>query len=220
MLKGERYVNTDFCFATSLQQTELINLVVSYDIACQWSINLWERMKQYPADIRVIPDASAQYRFLIPKFHLPGHILACQTTYSFNFNSCVGRTDGEGIERGWAHINPIATSTREMGPGARRDTLDDHFGDWNWKKTTLLGISMLQKIKEAVTEANERQYLHDQFEAGLIVPVSSQAPVVGTAHEAPSSQLVNEWKIQLEAWENDHSKPNPYEKEYTSKYFT
>ncbi|KAG6805351.1 hypothetical protein H0H92_015765, partial [Tricholoma furcatifolium] len=67
-----------------------------------------------------------------------------------------------------------------------------------------------------VTEANERQYLHDQFEAGLIVPVSSQAPVVGTAHEAPSSQLVNEWKIQLEAWENDHSKPNPYEKEYTS----
>lgn len=51
----------------------------------------------------------------------------------------VGRTDGEAPERGWSHINPVATSTREMGPGSRRDTLDDHFSDWNWKKTTGMG---------------------------------------------------------------------------------
>ena len=37
-------------------------------------------------------------------------------------------------ERGWANINPVASSTKEMGLGARRDTLDDYFGDSNWKR--------------------------------------------------------------------------------------
>ena len=53
----------------------------------------------------------------------------------------VGRTDGEAPERGWANINPAAQSTKEMGPGRRRDMLDDHFSDWNWKKTIKLGMS-------------------------------------------------------------------------------
>ncbi|KAG2128893.1 uncharacterized protein EDB93DRAFT_1095798 [Suillus bovinus] len=35
------------------------------------------------------------------------------------------------LERGWANINPIASSIKEMGPGVRRDTLDDYFGDSN-----------------------------------------------------------------------------------------
>ncbi|KAJ7096002.1 hypothetical protein C8R43DRAFT_964421 [Mycena crocata] len=42
-----------------------------------------------------------------------------------------GQTDGEAPERGWANANPLANSTKEMGPGSRRDALDDHFDDWN-----------------------------------------------------------------------------------------
>ncbi|KAN0078443.1 hypothetical protein V8E55_010500 [Tylopilus felleus] len=38
------------------------------------------------------------------------------------------------VLKGWANINPAASSTKEMGPGARQDILDDHFGHWNWKK--------------------------------------------------------------------------------------
>jgi hypothetical protein len=55
----------------------------------------------------------------------------------------VGRMDGEAPERGWLNINPVALSTKEMGPGSRRDTLDDHFGDWNWKKSIGLGTCSL-----------------------------------------------------------------------------
>lgn len=51
----------------------------------------------------------------------------------------MGRTDGEGVEREWSHINPVALSTRLMGPGARCDTLDDHWGAWNWRKLVSLG---------------------------------------------------------------------------------
>ena len=79
-------------------------------------------------------------RFLIPKFHLPAHIQKCQADYSFNFSPFVGRTDSEAPERGWSETNAMAASTKEMGPGSHRDTLDDHFGDHNWGKIANMGI--------------------------------------------------------------------------------
>ncbi len=86
-------------------------------------------------------DGCRQVKFLGPKFHLPAHIAPCRSKYSFNFTPGVGRTDGEAIERTWNETNPLATSTREMGPGSRRDVLDYHFGDHNWRKLTGLGKS-------------------------------------------------------------------------------
>jgi hypothetical protein len=128
----------DYLFFTSLGQREATDLVVSYDVACQWSVNLWDQMKLYPPNLRLAND-SLSVTFLVPKFHLPAHVATCQTGFSFNYTPHVGCTDGEAPERGWSHINPLATSTHEVGPGARRDTIDDHFSDWNWKKTTGLG---------------------------------------------------------------------------------
>jgi hypothetical protein len=78
-------------------------------------------------------------RFVVPKLHLCAHTLLCQRTYSLNYLPGSGRTDGEGVERPWANIGGMATSTREMGPGSRHDTLDDHFGYWNWQKLVGLG---------------------------------------------------------------------------------
>jgi hypothetical protein len=135
-----RYINMDYFFFSSVAQTELHSLVVSYDIACQWSKNVWQRMASYSHQFQLDINGSTTVNFLVPKFHLPAHVEACQTAYSFNLMPGVGRTDGEAPERGWSHINPVATSTREMGPGSRRDTLDDHFSDWNWKKTTGMGM--------------------------------------------------------------------------------
>jgi hypothetical protein len=81
------------------------------------------------------------WTFLIPKFHLPAHVMKCQTAFSFNFNRGVGRTEGESLEHGWSDANNAAGSTSEMGPGHCRDVMDDHFGDSNWKKTTKMGLS-------------------------------------------------------------------------------
>jgi hypothetical protein len=81
--------------------------------------------------------------YLVPKFHLPAHIAACRTRFSFNFTKGVGRTDGEAAEHGWAEVNPLAASTKEMGPGSRRDTLDAHFGDYNWRKFVGMGKSSI-----------------------------------------------------------------------------
>ena len=140
----------DYVFFLSLQGSEVIEIVVSYDIACQWSVNIWQRMNEYPHWMHTDHASNKSFYFLIPKFHLPAHIMACQTTFSFNFNRFVGRTDGEAPERGWAQINPVATSTAEMGPGHRRDTLDDHFGDGNWRKTTTMGEPQFCNLESVV----------------------------------------------------------------------
>ncbi|KAJ7118004.1 hypothetical protein C8R43DRAFT_901661, partial [Mycena crocata] len=44
------------------------------------------------------------------------------------------QTDGEGVEREWASLNPMAYSTREMGPGERHDAVKDCFAGWNEQK--------------------------------------------------------------------------------------
>ena len=124
----------DYFFLTSLKFNTPARLVVSYDIACQWSQNLSKRVQTYPTN--PLSSNEIDLTFLVPKFHLPAHIEKCQTNYSFNLVPGVGRTDGEAPERGWADINSVATSTKEMGPGSRRDTLDDLFGARNWMKIT------------------------------------------------------------------------------------
>ncbi|KAG1889705.1 uncharacterized protein F5891DRAFT_1198476 [Suillus fuscotomentosus] len=55
--------------------------------------------------------------------------------------------DGEAPEWGWANINRVVASTKEMAPGTRQDILDDRFGDWNWKKVTALDLE--GSIKES-----------------------------------------------------------------------
>ncbi|KAJ7846126.1 hypothetical protein B0H13DRAFT_2363209 [Mycena leptocephala] len=122
---GERYINMDYMFFKSLQGTELLRFFVSYDIACQWHKNIAVRMNKYSPEIWLLPEGK-YLTFLVPKFHLPAHIEACNLLFSFNLTRDVGQTDGEAPERGWANANPLATSTKEMGPGARRDALDDH----------------------------------------------------------------------------------------------
>jgi Kyakuja-Dileera-Zisupton transposase len=113
-------------------------VVISYDIACQWSINFPQRCERYGPELDPFEKGKI-FTFLVPKFHLPAHILTCQVSYSFNNEPGVGRTEGEAPERGWSDSNGLAYSTREMGPGSRRDTLDDHFAAVNWAKVSKLG---------------------------------------------------------------------------------
>ena len=130
----------DYLFYKSLVNTKIKDLVVSYDIACQWSLNLHSRLGQTDSGFPMVNNVNnMQVRYVVPKFHLPAHVAQCRTHYSFNYTKFVGCTDGEAPERGWAEINPLASSTKEMGPGFRHDTLDSHFGDYNWHKIINLG---------------------------------------------------------------------------------
>ncbi|KAJ7769085.1 hypothetical protein DFH07DRAFT_954323 [Mycena maculata] len=156
---GERYLNMDYMFFSSIAGLPLMCFFVSYDIACQWHINLWNRMVGYADDTITIDGVGKFMTFLVPKFHLPAHIEECNLKFLFNLTPEVGRTDGEAPERGWANANPLAGHTKEMGPGARRDTIDDHFNDLNWKKIIALAYTMRRKTETAVPEMRKDKHI-------------------------------------------------------------
>ncbi|TFK60590.1 hypothetical protein BDN72DRAFT_779220, partial [Pluteus cervinus] len=194
--KGERYANMDYLFLSSLPPDVSNDVVVSYDIACQWAINLLKRMVTYRQSIQHDASKIASFTYLVPKFHLPAHISSCQTQYSFNLHSHVGRTDGEAPERGWSHINPIALSTCEMGPGSRRDTLNDHFGDLNWTKTYSMGTTLIKRLMSAVEECNDQTFRFHQYDLGMRSKMAAD---------------VKAWEEEVVAWEFDRACPNPFE---------
>ncbi|KAG1792555.1 hypothetical protein EV424DRAFT_1475756 [Suillus variegatus] len=192
----DRYINMDYLFFSTLRHSSLQSLNISYDIACQWHKKLWQRMTTFPTSMQ-FDYVSKAISFFVPKFHLPAHVEKCQMTFSFNFKRGVGRTDGEAPERGWANINPIASSTKEMGPGARRDTLDDFFGDWNWKKVVALGTTMQRKLKEALPQREDHRAALDDLEEGL---------------KEEYGEVLGQWRSQVEGWEDDQSRLNPFER--------
>jgi hypothetical protein len=196
-----RYANMDYIFFSCLRGNKVISLVLSYDVVCQWFKHIWKRMKQFPRSWHVDPNGKIFVTFLIPKFHLPAHIPYCHNTFSYNLTKNVGRTDGEAPERGWGDVDPLAPSTREMGPGSRRDTLDDNLGDRNFKKCTRMGVSLLRKLKVAVDESAAHTTAHDLLT--ITVP-----PAVRP-----------EWTAAIEAWEEDStSRPNPYQVQVSGMY--
>lgn len=181
---------------------------ISYDIACRWSINLFRRVEGYSPELRIAEDQFS-LEYFIPKFHLPAHGSSCHTRYSFNYRPGVGRTHGENIESSWAHTNPAAVATREMGAGARHSTLDGHWGGWNWRKVTGFGEEQFDRL----------QLRHEHMPAGTLL--------LKNLHEAQRSAqrcngfcidferqtdpgTVKEWQAIKCGWERDPSKSDPY----------
>ena len=114
--------------------------LLSYDIMCQWWVNLHKRWsaETFPRELRIeLPPADT--KTAIPKYHWRAHEEVGHNKYSLNLMPGVGSTDCEEPERGWFRQDGTAASTREMGPGSRHDTLEDHFGFANWQKFVGLG---------------------------------------------------------------------------------
>ena len=109
----------------------MVNLLHHFHLQTLQSMHLESQTKQFPEYFQLDLVVTA-ICYLIPKFHLLGHRLTCQSHFSHSVSPEVRRTDKEGVEQDWSWINPAATSTKQMGPGACHDTLDNHWGDMNW----------------------------------------------------------------------------------------
>jgi hypothetical protein len=129
----------DFILFYTLIEITIILLILSYDIACQYSRNLMKRVAHLPSYMRIPANVFVNIKYVIPKFHIYGHGARCQYRFSLNFLRWSARTNGEEPERWWAHINPVSMSTKEMSPGSRTDVIDDHAAAWNFRKITRFG---------------------------------------------------------------------------------
>lgn len=128
----------DFLWLSTLRHNRNKKVLTTYDIMCQWVKNLLSRIENAPPELRFNFNIK-DLEFAIPKFHLLAHGQPCNIPYSLNYKKGVGRVDGEGVERCWSNLNGVAPSTRQMGPGSRKDTIEDHAGHHNWRKTVNLG---------------------------------------------------------------------------------
>ncbi|KAK7027866.1 CxC2 domain-containing protein [Favolaschia claudopus] len=190
--KGERYSNMDYIAACILRWIhERLRKVISYDIVCQWFKNLQQRLRELPPLVR-LHIVLAIYAFVIPKLHIHAHTLACQLLFSLNFLAGAGQTDGEGIERPWANLGGVASSTREMGPGSRADVLDDHFAFWNWSKFIHMGALLRKRLDKARLERDVQQ---ESF----------------TVFSNEQAERVPAWEKLVSDYEKDPKQRNPYE---------
>ncbi|SJL17200.1 uncharacterized protein ARMOST_20746 [Armillaria ostoyae] len=187
-----RQVQMDYIFLNRLAQNTPTRIVVSYNIACQWSKKLFERIAIYP-DSMTLSQGPNQMTFLVPKFHLPAHIVRCHAKFSFWKTPYMGQTDGEAPKRGWDHTNRLTGSVKNMGPGSYLDTVDDHLGDYNWQKATLLGPSLLKGVREAIPARIEQAAVLAEFTKSL-----------------PKPNIVA-WTKAVEEWEENPERPNPFE---------
>ncbi|KAG1741398.1 hypothetical protein EDD22DRAFT_851693 [Suillus occidentalis] len=113
------------------------------------------------------------------------------------------------LSKGWAYfveehgykifLQDVGKQPQEKstckGENSRHDTPDNHFGNFNWKKVTNLGISLLQQLKGAIPEHDQHQHDFDEFNETLIM-------------EHPEE--VQRWKQGVEEWETDMSVANPF----------
>ena len=87
-------------------------------------------MKDFPEELQLHSDIKVEVG--IPTWHVNGHGDECKAAFSLCYMDGVGRTCGEDVETTWAQTNSLGTSTREMGPGARHETLNDHWSGLNF----------------------------------------------------------------------------------------
>ncbi|KAK6985154.1 CxC2 domain-containing protein [Favolaschia claudopus] len=200
---GERYINMDYIFFIGLAGSEVSELYVSYDIVCQWHKNLFKRMKNtFPEETRFHRGKQCCV-FLIPKFHLSAHIEACNVLFSFHLTRYVGMTDGEALERGWSLLNPFAGATAEMGPGNRWDSINDVFNDMNYKKVLGLGKWILDRLTTSIPELIAASTELEELEASL--------------RSLGGEEDLEKWRAEVEAWEEDSTKLNPFESRVAHK---
>ncbi|KAF7319016.1 hypothetical protein HMN09_00237800 [Mycena chlorophos] len=191
--KGERYANMDYILMRALVDARVKRLVLSYDIACQWKQNLRTRVLKIldpNGDLPKLDDYNIQ--FGLPVWHAAAHEVTCQMTHSLSYATGVGRTDGEGIERTWSVLNPMAFSTKEMGEGNRHDTLEDKVDHVSFEKNIAQGDVLARKLLIAVAERDKQDKEFAEVDKSLM------------------ADLRQEWQAQINDWVADKSKPNPY----------
>jgi Kyakuja-Dileera-Zisupton transposase len=140
-----RYASVDFALARALRQRSSggsasllraqeddVDKVTSYDSACQFEVNAADRFDEFfPELVSLV----RRTRWAIPALHIQGHKDMCMYLYSSAYMDCMCHFHGETAEQLWPEANQVGAHVKQMNNGHRQDTLNDHYGDWNWKKT-------------------------------------------------------------------------------------
>jgi Kyakuja-Dileera-Zisupton transposase len=142
-------MNMDYTLCQALQNTnigEIKNVIVYYDINCQYSKKLQARVERnahlyIPAHMKIIPG--------IGLLHVTEHKPECVPRYAPTYIEGAGLVAGEIIESLWSGLNGCTASTRTATQANRAEMLDDHMNDSNWSKL----LNIVETICKQYTKA-------------------------------------------------------------------
>jgi hypothetical protein len=187
---------------------KLPRVVVTSDIGCQYSKHFWQCNQEFPDDLRLDPDTDVD--IAIPSWHINGHGPKCKCNFSMSYMVGAGRTCGEEVETSWAHTNSLGMSVHEMGPGARHETLNDHWNAWNFHKIVRFCTSIpffrhyvvfMMNLGELFLKRFNNAYQMRDKHCDAFCQLSATFPV----------ETVGKWETMVSDWKVDKSKPNPYD---------
>ncbi|KAK6985121.1 hypothetical protein R3P38DRAFT_3374765 [Favolaschia claudopus] len=119
-----------------------IDEVTTYDIACEYMINLPSRFAQQFPDLL---ESIKKIRWGVPALHhswsvkLISMAKPLSTTY-------------------WPELNQLGPHTLQMNLGHRQDTIIAHHGNWNHEKTSKIVFDLAEDIEDA-----KRNYVEKHF---------------------------------------------------------
>ena len=205
----------DFIVFAALVGIILPWIFITYDIGCQWSKNFRARMLDFPDNMQINP--AMKVDIVILSWHINGHGQRCRKEFCLGYTRGAGRTCGEEVETTWSSTNALAPSVREMAPGARHDTLNDHWNGWNFRKIVgfrtfhyllgyryshlfNLGSQFSKKFQEAALMSVKQSETFEKFSATF------------------PPETVARWVRMVERWEGDRTAPNPYNEPEQSRF--
>ena len=127
-----RYCNMDFIALAALVGVTLLCIVLTYNIACQWSKSFQKCSEESSLEMQIL-EATKVY-VAVPEWHFNGHGKSCRTFFNLSYMEGAVRMFGKDVETIWAGTNPLAPSIHEMGPAAQHDTFNDHWNGWNFRQ--------------------------------------------------------------------------------------
>ncbi|KAJ7764957.1 hypothetical protein DFH07DRAFT_770232 [Mycena maculata] len=189
--KGERYVNMDYIVLSALVGFSLMFLTISYDIGCQWKTHLRERNTRMPPELQLDFDKFT-FQCTLPVWRAGSHNEDCAKDNSLSYKPGVGKSDGEGVERTWAVLNPAAYHTKDAGRGQRVDSIEDKIDNHNFLKNLDQGDSLQHKLTVAIAERDR------------------QVREFKDVSRTVAGEVKKAWKKEVTDWEADPSNKNPY----------
>ncbi len=132
------------------------------------------------------------------------------------FKVGVGKTDGEGIERVWAVLNPFSYMTKEQLPGARHNNIEDKINYHNFTKNINLGKPIL--VGFACTNVFSGKTLLCRLKIAL-EERARQVASFDEVNGALEKKLRSDWTQMVLDWIADNTKPNPYAPSGKSEFY-
>ncbi|KAJ7586193.1 hypothetical protein C8J56DRAFT_1052565 [Mycena floridula] len=179
---GERYANMDFIFFSTIAMCGLALIFLTYDIYCQYRVNLKSRSESMLKQLRHA-FAATEIKGGLPIWHGDVHVLECRTEHQIQYQEGATKLDGEAPERCWAVLNPISYATKEMGVGTRADAIDDRIDHHNHTKNVRLGSTLQNKLRVAIVECAVAEFRE--------------------MSQTVDSEIKAKWEKQYDAWVKD-----------------